>query len=465
MQRMLGANSRSWPLAGQFLMAAIGLVGATIAARLLGPNEYGVYFLGLTVTSVVGIASDICVGQAILIKAPGYEGSWRSWRKVAVFIAAAAAGLTLALTLLLSSNPYQATMWVLLCGTIPVTVGSMIPRAFLVLHGQLRFVAMVDVGSMIIGNALMIGLVSLFANQATAASGQLVIALVRLVVLESARVKLNLPNLARNAQDLREAFCSLWSIVQGIYQSQISGFLGRNGDNVIISIVLGPFQLAQYSRAYSLLLGPLQQAQMALTPMTLRDLAAAASRHHRYLEGLKSARFLLCLMLPTAGVMVICGERLVSVVLGGEWRPAGTIMAVSAGLAVSMTISLPARWLLIVGRDRTALRIDSALQFALLFGVLVGSLLWGLPGSMAINALVVGPATAIVEWMLLPNRFRRAFWKSVLPTAVSLTAIPAGLSVLLDFINLESIVYIAGCIMLAGLTTCVGVYLVHREKT
>lgn len=443
MHRVFAPNSGQWPLVGQLFVAAAGLAGATLAARLLGPQIYGEYFLGLTVVSLVGIAADFCVGQAILTRSPGYVDMWRHWKKLGVIVATLAALLTFAVTVWLAVSVDQVAMWLVLCAGIPVTIASMVPRAFLVLAGQLRFIAGVDVASVIVANIWMLVLVFNFRNLAAAAAGQIIIALIRLTALEFRCSRLTSQRTDGGDFDFRVAFRTLWSATSGIYQSQLSGFISRNGDNLIVSMVLGPFQLAQYSRAYSFLLGPLQQAQMALTPMTLRDLSEAGLRGTLLQEGLRSAKHLLALMLPIAGVMAICGERLVALLLGSGWHASGTLMATSAGLAISMTIALPARWVLIATRDKYKLRVDSLLQYSLLFGVLAGSLLWGLPGSMAFNALILGPLAAVTEWMILPPDFRRAFARRILPLACVLTVVPATLTWLVGYAGTSEIVYIA----------------------
>lgn len=463
MRRLLSSNSRQWPLLGQALVATIGLVGATLAARILGPQIYGEYFLGLTVVSLVGIGADLCVGQAILTRSPGYAVAWKSWRLVSVTIATTAALCTLIATISFWHRLDQSIMWILLCSGIPITIASMVPRAFLVLAGQLRTVALVDVVSIFFANSVMLALVFAYTNLAAAAAGQLVIAGIRLCALEFAKRNVDLDTQTQRSMNWSEAFTSLWQSVSGIYQSQLSGFLARNGDNLIVSAVLGPIQLAQYSRAYSLLLGPLQQAQMALTPMTLRDLAHSSNEVQRHQEGSKAAKLLLILMLPITGAVAVCGERLVRLILGPDWEPAASLMAASAGLAISMTVALPARWILIAERNHLRLRIDSAMQFATLIGVFAGSVWWGLQGSMWVNAVVVGPLAAIVAWCLLDYQYRLLFLRMILPLAIILTGLPALTTAILDSLVSSDINFIAASFAVATLTTIAANVLLLRR--
>lgn len=445
------------------IVAIIGLVGATLAARLLGPERFGEYFLALTIVSVVGIAADLCVGQAVLTRSPGYEELWKGWRSLSITVAAVAATGTLAATIPFWMRGDQALMWALLCCGVPLTIASMVPRAFLVLNGQLRAIACIDVASILLANTLMIFLVLVYENVAAAAAGQVVIAATRLCALEFVKRHIGVEIQPQQSMRRREAFRSLWRVVGGVYQSQLAGFVARNGDNVLVSATLGPMNLAQYSRAYSLLLGPLQQAQMALTPMTLRDLAHQGGARRKLREGLKAAKFLLSVMLPTTAVVGVCGERLVFVILGAGWEPAASLMSASAGLAISMTLALPGRWILIAERNHKKLRIDSAMQYSLLLGVLIGSFLWGLQGSMSLNAVIIAPLTALTAWLLLPNQFRRPFWTEILPLAAILSAIPAAITFGLNYVIESDPMFIVASTLVALLSTAGALTLVLKR--
>ncbi|MGG6380033.1 oligosaccharide flippase family protein [Paenarthrobacter sp. NEAU-H11] len=443
-------------------IAGVGLVGATLAARILGPRLYGSYFLGLTIVSVVAIASDLCVSQAILTRSPGYTEMWRRWRALSVLLATAAALLTFAVAVTMSADADSVGMWLVLTAGVPISLLSMTGRAFLILDGKLRYIASLDVTSVVLANVLMLLLVAAYQTLTAAAVGQLIIAIIRWIGFEFRFRKPVSSPLSVKGKGICGSFRSLWSSTSGIYQSQLSGFIARNGDNLIVSAVLGPFHLAQYSRAYSFLLGPLQQAQMALTPMTLRDLTHSGLRNVPMVDGMRSAKHLLVIMLPLTGTMAVAGEKVVSLLLGPGWESAGELMAASAGLAISMTVALPARWILIARRNSGKLKLDSLLQYSLLVGVLVGSVVWGLPGSLVLNATLLGPAAAVAEWMLLSRTYRAEFLKTVLPWTAALTILPALAMVMTDFIGLDGTAYVAMAVVIAVSTSAAGL-LVQRK--
>jgi O-antigen/teichoic acid export membrane protein len=466
---LTGQGAAHWPVSGQIWIAGVGLIGATIVARVLGPSSYGLFFLALTITSVVAIAVDLCVGQAILTRAPGYERRYGLWTRAAVLVTATAATATVAVSLFFVRDQTDALMWLILCAALPLSAASMVPRAFLVLSGQLRFVSVVDVVSVVIGNVVAAGLILAWASPVAAALSPFLIALIRYGALESA-FRSQRPG-GRPVSDLpwRPSLRSLQQAVGGVYLSQLSGFASRNGGNLIVSALLGPANLAFYSRAFSFLIGPLQQAQMALNPTMLRDASTAhlAGQTQAHLHRLVPRFFIL--LLPLSAALGAVGPELTALLLGPGWQATGQLMAISAGLAVSMTVALPARWLLLAARDSARLRVDSALQLSLLAGCAIGALLWGLPGSLIINAVVLGPLIAIVDWMLLPPPARRYFWRRAAPLAVLVSLIPFVLATALRELsaarfNADPLVTLLGGLLCGVLTTAVAYAILARRR-
>jgi O-antigen/teichoic acid export membrane protein len=429
----VGPGSRAWPLVGQALVAALGLISTTIVARFLGPTEFGIYFLAATIVSIVAVAVDICVGPAIVTRAPGYDSLALVWRKIAVAISFGAAAIIGIAAFGWVDSSHLVLMWVLLAAGVPITTASMIPRAFLQLAHQLRFVAVVDVVALIAASLVMIIGVLVYPHPEVAALGQLVIATIRFSLLE-----LKWRSERRWGDDFvassGTALAALWQSVRGIYFSQLSGFVARNGDNLVVSLVLGPAILAQYSRAYSLLVGPFQQVQMALTPITIRDYAEASAAGRLERDLARSTRTLIALLVPICAGLGIAGESVVLIILGNDWTATARIMLPSAFLSLSLILATPARWALLASRKTGPLRVDALLQFCLLGGVILGALLWGLAGAVWLNAILVGPICAIVAWLLLPPPCRRVLWTAALPFTVMVGGITAIGAVLLGLL-------------------------------
>jgi O-antigen/teichoic acid export membrane protein len=428
------------------MIALLGLIAATLAARLLGPSEYGAYFLALTITSCVAVLFDICVPQAVLTQTNGYLESARTWRRLAVAVASVAALITGVVAIAFDLTLEGGAMWVILCAALPATMGSMTPRAFLIAARQLRFVSLVDLVSVLVGNVAAIAALLLTGSLWAAASSQLVIAVIRWLAFEAAWVRRGRDSLPSHVP-LRPATHALFAAMHGTYQSQLAGFAARNGDNLLVSLVLGPVALAQYSRAYSFLIGPLQQAQQAITPMAIRDLAVARLTGRADDQLRRLASVVIAVGVPLALAVSLSGPELVALLLGEEWSTAGQLMPLSWGLAASMIMAIPARWALVAARRSRALTVDAGLNYLVLVGVLVGAFADGLEGVLVINSFIISPAITITAWCMLGRASRRLFLLRLLPMAALLGVLMAFASATIratDSSNLVAVVLALG---------------------
>lgn len=425
----LGPTSRLWPLGGQATVALVGLIGSTLTARWLGPSEFGNYFLALTVVSLVAIFVDVCAAQAVLTGAPGHATHAPNWRLLAVIIATIAALLTFAVASVFVTNGAGLLAWGLLCASIPFTSASLVPRALLIADHRLRFVSLVDMGSMIVATLLSLVAVGIAPLAASAAVSALLVAVARFAALDAGLFtsgKTLRPTLVR----FRESIRMLWGAASGLYINQLAGFTARNGDNLIVSLALGAPALAQYSRAYSFIAGPVQQVQMALTPVFLRDFAKTIGDQKSSALALARTTKVLCFaMLPMVAAVGISGPVLVGWLLGPDWLGTASLSLWMSALCVSLVLALPARWMLLAQRNKRRLGIDALLQFATLAGCLFGAYSWGLQGAVAFNALVVSPIVTVALWMMVPEGGFRTLVTLVLPYA-AFALLPVALSAL-----------------------------------
>lgn len=410
-----------WAFAAQGVVAITGLAAMTISARVLGPDDFGLYFTAFTCASLLGIALDSCVAQAILTKSPGYDSQWRYWRGIAILIAVtgALAGAVVA-TLFVDNPQLLAASW-LLALSIPTTIAGLVPRARLLLYGDVRKVAVVDSFSAALANGAVVAMTISTGGIVGVAAGAVIISGLRLSLLQFSRVRTESvagrPEGGFVLADLR----AYWKEMSGTYQSQLVGFLSRTADNLAVSVILGPVSLAQYSRAFSFVIGPTQQAQMALTPTATRDLSSPDSPFTERILLARIATRLIILLLPAVVVVSLSGPTVVAVLLGPGWTTAGGLMMLSVGLAISTVLSTPARWVILARRKNRALRIDSYMQMASLASVAIGAALGGLETAMAATSLIVAPISTFILWRLVGGVLNKLFLTKLLPLALCVT--------------------------------------------
>jgi serine acetyltransferase/O-antigen/teichoic acid export membrane protein len=423
MVRLPARQSRTWAFAAQGVVALTGLISITLIARLLGPADFGLYYVAFTSAAVLGIILDSCVGQAILTKSPGYETSWRSWRRDSVGIASLGSISAVGVASLLANSADLLFACCLLAVSIPMTVASMVPRARILLSGDVRAVALTDSFVATIANSAATAVVYWTGSLWGAAFGGFLLAMLRLTVLN----RLANRRTALDSSVLQPFRLSVlhnyWQEMSGTYQSQLIGFLSRTADNLIVAFLLGPFNLAQYSRAFSFVIGPAQQAQMALTPTAIRDLASAAAAKERELITYRLAFRLFALILPGVVVLSISGPTIAGALLGEGWELTGELMRLSVGLAMSTVLAMPARWFLLSGRNNRALRIDSYVQLSVLASVAVGALVAGVVGSLIASSFIAAPIATFVVWRLTGTRLYFLYLKKLLPFVVGILAV------------------------------------------
>jgi hypothetical protein len=101
-----------------------------------------------------------------------------------------------------------------------------------------------------------------------------------------------------------------------------------------------------------------------------------------------------------------------------------------------MTVALPARWSLVALRNFKALAVDASLQYLVLVGCAIGAILWGINGALAVNAWLISPLIALVDWRMLPTNVRGLFLKRVLPQTLGLVAVSAlGISLIIGLVQ------------------------------
>ena len=196
-------------------------------------------------------------------------------------------------------------------------------------------------------------------------------------------------------------------------------YLSRNGDNLLLGRFVGPAGLGLYTKAYGLMLLPLQQVNAPIAAVTvptlarLQDEPAAFERFY-----CRAVRLIAYLTMPTVVVLAVLAREVVALVLGPGWEQAAAIFAVLALFGVVQPVSVTAGWVpTAVGRPGRLLRW-SLVGTPVLLGGFVAGLPWG-PLGVAVGAVsaafvLVGPRMAYA-YHGSPVRLRRVLAAAGLP--------------------------------------------------
>lgn len=119
----------------------------------------------------------------------------------------------------------------------------------------------------------------------------------------------------------------------GISGFNIINYFSRNTDNILIGNSLGPAAVGFYSKAFQLLMLPLNQLRNPLMTVAIPALSALNSDRYRYLNYFKKYVFILAFFsMPVVVCLTVFSNELVLIVLGPQWLESGNIFR---GLAIA----------------------------------------------------------------------------------------------------------------------------------
>jgi len=158
--------------------------------------------------------------------------------------------------------------------------------------------------------------------------------------------------------------------------SQLIGYVSNNLDSLVIGMRFGAAPLGIYSRAFQLLMTPLNQVRSPLTSVALpvlSRLSADAPRFDRFV--VLGQRALGYTLVAGLGLVVGAAEPLTHLLLGSQWSSASPILRLLAIAGVFQTLAFVGYWVYLA-RGLTADLVRYSLVSAAIriTCILVGSL-------------------------------------------------------------------------------------------
>ena len=174
----------------------------------------------------------------------------------------------------------------------------------------------------------------------------------------------------------------------GLTGFNLVNFIARNIDNLLIGRVWGAHQLGIYSRAYQILLLPLDQVNAPFGAVAVPALSRLQGAPERYRAAfLKAIEKIAMLTLPGVAFMVASADWLVLLMLGPQWGEAARVFTLLGAAAAAQPLTKGALWLFTTqGRTHEMFRwglVGGAIAVA----SIVAGLPWGARGVAASYAL------------------------------------------------------------------------------
>jgi PST family polysaccharide transporter len=375
-QRIL--SSAGWSFAAKFTRQFYQLIFQIILARVLSPEDFGMLGMILVFSALADILKNMGLGSALIQRSDINDDHLST-----VFWINVATGHILLIAFQLLA-PYIAKFYKLpeLENIVRVyafiyLIGSfnIVQEALLQKHLQFKRLFFIEVASIIIGGTL--AMVLAFNNFGvwTLVWQYLTIAIAGCIL--SWLTSNWRPKFRFNIR----SFVNLRKYGSNLMGHDILSFISRNIDNLLIGRFLGAAALGIYSRAYFLMLQPVNLTSQVLA----RVMFPVFSRMQNDLDALKntyikSIRMVAFVVFPAIVYVMIMAEPLIVTLLGNKWIEVAPILQMFCIYALIDTIGITTGWIFkSLGRTdimfRWAIYSTSITVAAIIIGLQWG--IWG----------------------------------------------------------------------------------------
>lgn len=384
----------AWGALSTVVLRLSNMLVGIVLARLLAPQQFGVYAVALTVQGILITVTDLGL-SADLVRA--HEPLRR---EPTVALLSLMSGIVLASVMIATARPVAqalggaqaAPVIMVLAFTIVVAGAGVVPfarmqRAFQ--QKQLFYTSAVD---FTIGTLVTVALV-------LHGWGPMALAVGRVVAQPCATALQFILTRCRPRFGFDRALAgSALAYGLPLAGANLLSMALLNVDNVVVVRLTGATALGYYVLAFNVASWPMTAIGQTVRPVAL----AAFSRLHRddVSPGASlsvSVRLTWPIAVVAAIVLMATSIPLVAVLYGGRWLPAAPVLAALATFgALRVVFDLFATFLMARGATHHVMWIQGIWLVALVPAMIVGAHWWGLPGAgwahVAVGAVVVMPA-------------------------------------------------------------------------
>ena len=418
-------------LVSQALKFLIGICGTVVLARLLTPEDYGLVGMVAVFTGFVAVFKDLGLSAATVQRAEISHSQVTNlfWVNLAI-------GVVLALVIA-GAAPLLARFYgdprlaaITAVSALGFLLGGLTIQHEALLRRQMRFtsLAVVEIAAMLVSVSMAVSLAWYGAHYWSLVFNQLAaVAITAVSVWMLSRWRPGVPT-------RRSGVRSMLLFGRNLTGFNVINYWARNLDNLLIGRVWGALQLGLYSRAYQLLLLPIDQITAPITAVAVPALSRLTDSPERYRRAyVRILAKLAMVTMPLMAFMIVTSDWMVRLILGSQWMDVSPIFAWLGLAGLVQPLSSTAGWLLITqARTRDMFRWG-AMGCTIIMASICAGLPWGALG-VAIsyslcNVLIVQP---FLLWFLCRTGPIRAgdILRAIAPAAWASLCLLAALSLL-----------------------------------
>jgi PST family polysaccharide transporter len=404
-----------WSMAGQWLVQAMQLVTSIVVARILSPNDYGLFAMSLVVTNFVMLFGNLGFGPALVHK-KDLDDNYIAVAFTATFVAA-----IILFCLVWVAAPFVGSFYgepavielVRVAGIgLLLTPLSAILNNLLVKNMMFKKIAMIDIGAQLVSQS--IALVCAFSGFGVwslvfASLSSHVVKMLSLMHFSQWKTRFYFD---------KKSFKELFQFGGNLIGFNFINYFARNLDNLIIGKFLGSIALGYYDLAYQIMLKPLHNVSFKLgAPLfagltKLQDNLVEAAETYR-----KVVMTISFITFPMMFGMAAVAEPFISTLLGKKWIPSINVLQILCIVGAMQSIgTVTGAVYKSLGRTDIMLKI-SILSIGVTAAAFIIGVQWGILGvavCYGVATLLLAPVRHGISNKLisLPNV---VFWKSLLP--------------------------------------------------
>jgi PST family polysaccharide transporter len=338
-------------LGGQVVGATLQLISTVVLARLLLPRDFGLIAMIAVVVAFVTLLREVGLTQAVIQekKLAHEQLNALFWFNAAVtFGIAATLAVAAPLVAGFFGEPDLVSLTLAFSAVLVVTGVGAVHQALLTRRMQFGLLVKLEVLSHVLGVAIAIWLAllgasywALFALPAVRAVG-----LTALIWFADPWR----PGAPRRGAEIGD----MMKFGFNVTGFNMSNFFARNADNLLVGWRWGPDLLGYYSRAYSIMMLPLNQISAPLSRVAIPALTRLRDDAERYRRVyLRMVSVLSALASPLLAFTIVTADWIVELLLGPGWNEAAPILSWLAVAALPQPLGNATGWLFLT-QDRSA---------------------------------------------------------------------------------------------------------------
>lgn len=363
---------------GQGVKFVVSILSTVVLARLLTPADYGLVAMVMSVTGFVALFGDFGMALAVIQSESisREQASTLFWVNISLGFAVF---LILAVFSPLIARFFSEPR------LVPITVG--LASAFIFsswgtqhlahLKREMEFARLITIEIVAVISGFVVGVVAALQGLAYWA-----------LVLSSVTVPLATtigawtlyvwrPMLPVRGSGIR----TILGVGRNVTVFNFVNYFARNADNLLIGRFYGASQLGLYTKAYGLMMMPLQQVNAPIAAVALPALSRLKTSTESYQQFYYAAtRLIAFITMPLIMFMMVLGNELVLLALGEQWIEVGPIFQVLAVAAFIQPMLNTTGWVYVSsGRTLAMAKWGLIASIALVLSFVAG-LPWGTLG-------------------------------------------------------------------------------------